>query len=60
MSNNNIYTATKLGVMELNSKYSNYSKQGSTESGINTMQSILNITQQQSNTNNTNNNKESE
>jgi len=58
MGNNNIDIATKYQV-ELNSKYSNYSKQGSSVNGTNTAKNILNIIQQQSNTNN-NKNTESE
>lgn len=57
MGNDNIDITTKYKV-ELNSKYSNFSKQGSSENGTNTAKNILNITQQQSNSNN--NNKESE
>ncbi len=57
MGNDNIDITTKYKV-ELNNKYSNFSKQGSSENGTNTAKNILNITQQQSNTNN--NNKESE
>lgn len=58
MGNKSIDIATKYQV-ELNSKYSNYSKQGSSENGTNTAKNILNITQQQSNIKNSNN-KESE
>lgn len=58
MRNNNIDIATKYQV-ELNSKYSNYSKQSSSGNGTNTAKNILNIIQQQSNTNN-NKNTESE
>lgn len=54
MENNKIDVATKYQV-ELNSKYSDYSKQGN-DSGKNTTESILKIVQQQA----VSNNKESE
>lgn len=57
MGNDNINIATKYQV-ELNSKYSNYSKQGINK-GNNTSNTILNIKKEQANNNN-NNNKESE
>lgn len=56
MGNDNIDITTKHKV-ELNSKCSNYSKQGSSGNGINTAENILNIIQKQLNANN---NKESE
>lgn len=56
MGNDNINIATKYQV-ELNSKYSNYSKQGINK-GNNTSNTILNIKKEQ--VNNNNNNKESE
>lgn len=50
MDSNRINIATKYQV-ELNSKYSDYSKQG-TGSGSNTAETIMKIMQQQSNQNN--------
>lgn len=55
MDNKKVDIATKYQV-ELNSKYSDYSKQGN-NSGGNTTESILKIIQQQTNSNN---NRESE
>lgn len=61
MSDNNNYDIATKGSVELNSKYSNYTKHGST-SGSNTTESILNIVRQQSiqSISKKNNNKESE
>lgn len=51
MDRNRIDTATKYQV-ELNSKYSDYSKQGDNNNGKNTTESILKIVQQQTRFNN--------
>lgn len=50
MDNNRVDVATKYQV-ELNSKYSDYSKKGTNSNG-NTAESILKIIQQQTNTTN--------